>query len=51
MLDPFVPLLTEALESRHIKLLSRTLHCLMRIMKLPLPSLRVRRERERESPD
>ena len=39
MLDPFVPLLTKSLGSRHIKVLSRTLQCLIWIMRMSLPSL------------
>ena len=39
MLDPFVPLLVNSLGSRHIKVLSRTLQCLIWIMRMPLPSL------------
>ena len=39
MLDPFVPLLTKSLSSRHIKVLSRTLQCLVWVMRMPLPSL------------
>ena len=40
MLDPFVPLLTKSLSSRHIKVLSRTLQCLVWVIRMPLPSLR-----------
>ena len=39
MLDPFVPLLTKSLGSRHVKVLSRTLQCLIWIMRMSLPSL------------
>lgn len=39
MLDPFVPLLTESLASRHVRVLSRTLHCLTSLLRLPLPSI------------
>ena len=42
MLDPFVPILSEVLSSRHVKVLSRALHCLITILHLPLPSLQVR---------
>ena len=39
MLDPFLPLLTDTLSSRHTKVLSHSLHCLLPILRLPLPSL------------
>ena len=40
MLDPFVPLLRDTLTSSpHAKVLSRTLHCLVWLTRLPLPSL------------
>lgn len=39
MLDPFVPLLAKSLSSRHIKVLSRALQCLVWIVRMPLPSL------------
>ena len=39
MLDPFVPLLAKSLGSRHVKVLSRTLQCLVWIIRMPLPSL------------
>lgn len=39
MLDPFVPLLAESLGSRHVKVLSRSLQCLVLLIRMPLPSL------------
>ena len=39
MLDPFVPLLSASLSSPHVKVLSRSLHCLVWALRLPLPSL------------
>ena len=39
MLDPFVPLLSETLSSRHVGILSLALRCLTRVTCLPLPSL------------
>lgn len=39
MLDPFIPLLVKSLSSRHIKVLSRVLQCLVWTIRLPLPSL------------
>lgn len=39
MLDPFVPLLAKSLSSPNIKVLSRTLQCLVWIIRMPLPSL------------
>ena len=39
MLDPFIPLLAESLGSRHIKVLSRSLQCLISLIQMPLPSL------------
>ena len=39
MLDPFVSLLSDSLTSRHIKVLSRTLQCLVWVVRMPLPSL------------
>lgn len=39
MLDPFVPLLSHTLSSPHTKVLCRTLHCLVWLLRLPLPSL------------
>lgn len=44
MLDPFVPILSDDIlaNSRHGKLLSKALKCLMMLLHLPLPSLKVR---------
>lgn len=39
MLDPFVSLLSESLSSPHSKVLCRALHCLVWVVRLPLPSL------------
>ena len=39
MLDPFLPLLTTSLVSRHAKVLTHSLHCLLPLLRLPLPSL------------
>ena len=39
MLDPFVPLLTNSLTSQNVKLLSRSLHCVAALLRLPLPAL------------
>ena len=39
MLDPFLPLLTSSLSSRHVKVLSRSLQSLLFLLRLPLPSL------------
>lgn len=39
MLDPFLPLLTSSLSSRHTKVLTHCLHCLLPLLRLPLPSL------------
>ena len=39
MLDPFVSLLTDSLSSRHVKVLSRALQCLVWTVRMPLPSL------------
>ena len=39
MLDPFVPLLTSSLSSQNVKLLSRSLHCISALLRLPLPAL------------
>ncbi len=39
MLDPFVPLLSASLTSPHVKVLCRSLHCLVWVLRLPLPSL------------
>ena len=39
MLDPFIPLLTSSLSSRHVKVLSRSLQSLLFLLRLPLPSL------------
>ena len=39
MLDPFLPLLTLSLASRHTKVLTHSLHCLLPLLRLPLPSL------------
>ena len=40
MLDPFVPLLTNSLtSSQNVKLLSRSLHCVAPLLRLPLPAL------------
>lgn len=41
MIDPLVPLLTEALTSHHVKVLSVALQCVMKLLNLPLPSLKV----------
>jgi U3 small nucleolar RNA-associated protein 20 len=41
MLDPFVSLLSEAMTTPNVKVLSITLHCLIKLLKLPLPSLKV----------
>ena len=41
MLDPFIPLLKDTLSSPHTKVLSRALHCLVWVVRLPLPSLLV----------
>lgn len=43
MLDPFVPILSNEIlaNSRHSKLLSKALKCLMMMLHLPLPSLKV----------
>ena len=39
MLDPFLPLLTSSLTSRHTKVLTHSLHSLLPLLRLPLPSL------------
>lgn len=39
MLDPFIPLLNATLSSPHTKVLCRALHCLVWLVRLPLPSL------------
>ncbi|CAI8031672.1 Small subunit processome component 20 homolog [Geodia barretti] len=39
MLDPFLPLLTLSLASRHTKVLTHSLHCLLPLLRLSLPSL------------
>ena len=41
MLDPFVALLTNSLtsSSHNVKLLSRSLHCVSALLRLPLPAL------------
>ena len=39
MLDPFLPLLTVSLASRHTKVLTHSLHCLLPLLRLSLPSL------------
>jgi hypothetical protein len=39
MLDPFLPLLTSSLSSRHSKVLTHSLHCLLPLLRSPLPSL------------
>ena len=43
MLDPFIPILSDDVmaNSRHNKLLSKALNCLMILLPLPLPSLKV----------
>ena len=41
MLDPFVALLSKTLSSPHSKVLTRALHCLVWVVRLPLPSLEV----------
>ena len=40
MLDPFVALLTNLLTSSHnVKLLSRSVHCVSALLRIPLPAL------------
>ena len=41
MLDALVPLLTEVLKTRHVKLLSTALQCVIKFLSLPLSSLKV----------
>ncbi|XP_074650347.1 small subunit processome component 20 homolog [Tubulanus polymorphus] len=40
LLDPFVPILTDCLESKHIKITTVALRCLAWIIKQPLPSVK-----------
>jgi len=40
LLDPFVPVLNECLTSKHVKVTSSALRCLLTFLRLPLPSLK-----------
>lgn len=40
MLDPYVSVLNECLTSKHVKVISASLRCLLTSMRLPLPSLK-----------
>ncbi|CAN7995062.1 unnamed protein product, partial [Ixodes hexagonus] len=39
MLDPFVPLLTQLVDSSYVKVVSTSLRCFVRLLRMPLPSL------------
>uniref|UniRef100_A0A4D5RSY9 Putative drim down-regulated in metastasis-like protein n=1 Tax=Ixodes scapularis TaxID=6945 RepID=A0A4D5RSY9_IXOSC len=39
MLDPFVPLLTQLVDSSYVKVVTTSLRCFVRLLRMPLPSL------------